>query len=420
MRYNDWKNWIGNLPWYLKWFAVLVLIRPVVDNFYYLKNISPVLSPLYFVGIATPILCIIGIINFKKKDSSIFDILFGVWTILMLISLLFMFIYDPLSKTFLEYLLKLTMPIYLFFFLRLFIRSRRDLDGILQTFLYSSLFVVAVFLFEIFVNPVKVLKTRGLERIQGSYGDVMNYAIYMSLGFLIMCYFYLRNKNITSIIKMNRNIIITIILSLACLFKISHTASYGVFIMLLSLFLLYNLKTNKTVGVILIIIIGSLAYFFGSSTIDEKIAPLIKTDIAVYEGKKENERLLHGRVGRWKKMIEEYSEYSVPTQLFGMPLNITDTYPYVGTGSHNDFVRILFYTGFLGLSVYILILINIFRRIKYLNSNDTFLTIGTFMVLFMYSISTCPTLYAPMLYIIYSVICFIALPKSIINKSSHE
>lgn len=219
---------------------------------------------------------------------------------------------------------------------------------------------------------------------------------------------------------MNRNIIITIILSLACLFKISHTASYGVFIMLLSLFLLYNLKTNKTVGVILIIIIGSLAYFFGSSTIDEKIAPLIKTDIAVYEGKKENERLLHGRVGRWKKMIEEYSEYSVPTQLFGMPLNITDTYPYVGTGSHNDFVRILFYTGFLGLSVYILILINIFRRIKYLNSNDTFLTIGTFMVLFMYSISTCPTLYAPMLYIIYSVICFIALPKSIINKSSHE
>lgn len=419
MEYKDWKLWIGSLPWYLKWFVVLVLIRPIVDNFYYLKNISPVLSPLYFVGIATPILCVVAIINYRKKDYSVFDLLYGIWGLLMLISLFFMFLFDPLSKTFLEYFLKLTMPIYLFFFLRLLIRSRKDLDGILQTFLYSSFFVIAIFLFEIFVNPVKVLKTRGLERIQGSYGDVMNYAIYMSLGFLIMCYFYLRNKKTHSIIKMNRNLIITIVLALACLFKISHTASYGVFLVILLLFILYNLKTNKTAGIILIVAVGSLGYFFGASTIEEKIAPLIQTDIAVYEGKKENERLLHGRVGRWKKMIEEYSEFSVPAQLFGMPLIIRDTYPYVGTGSHNDFVRILFYTGFFGLITYLTILLNIFRRMRYLASNETFLTIGTFMILFMYSVSTCPTLYAPMLYIIYSVICFIALPKSLINAKNN-
>jgi O-antigen ligase len=417
MTFKDWKIWITSLPWHLKWFVILVLIRPIVDNFYYLKNISPVLSPLYFVGIATPILCIVGIVVYRKKDKSVFDFLFGTWTILMLISLFFMFLFDPLSKTFLEYLLKLTMPVYLFFFLRLLIRSRKDLDGILQTFIYSSLVVILIFLFEIFVNPVKVLKTRGLERIQGSYGDVMNYAIYMSLGFLIMCYFYLRNKNIGSMIKMNRNIIITIVLSLACLFKISHTASYGVFLVILALFILFNLKTNKTAGVALIVVVGSLGYFFGSATIEEKITPLIQTDIAVYEGKKANERLLHGRVGRWKMMIEEYSEFSVPAQLFGMPLTLQETYPYVGTGSHNDFIRILFYTGILGLMTYLLILVNIFRRLKHLCSSDYFLTLGTFMILFMYSVSTCPTLYAPMLYIIYSVICYIALPKSILSES---
>lgn len=418
MEYKDWKLWIASLPWYLKWFVILVLVRPIVDNFYYLKNISPVLSPLYFVGIATPILCVVAIINYRKKDFSVFDLLYGIWGILMLISLFFMFLYDPLSKTFLEYFLKLTMPIYLFFFLRLLIRSRRDLDGILQTFIYSSFFVIAIFLFEILVNPVKVLKTRGLERIQGSYGDVMNYAIYMSLGFLIMCYFYLRNKNTKSIIKMNRNLIITIALSLACLFKISHTASYGVFLVILLLFILYNLKTNKTAGVILIVVIGGLGYFFGASTLEKKIAPLIQTDIAVYEGKKENERLLHGRVGRWKKMIEEYSEFSVPAQMFGMPLIVTETYPYVGSGSHNDFIRILFYTGFLGLIIYLAIIFNIFMRLRFLASNEIFLTIGTMMILIMYSVSTCPTLYAPMLYIIYSIICFIALPKSFISTKN--
>ncbi len=417
MKYKDWKIWISALPWHLKWFVVLVLIRPIVDNFYYLKNISPLLSPLYFVGIATPILCIVAITLYRKKDKSVFDFLFGTWTALMLISLFFMFIFDPLSKTFLEYLLKLTMPVYLFFFLRLLIRSRRDLDGVLQSFIYSSFFVIAIFLFEILVKPIKVQQTRGLERIQGTYGDVMNYAIYISLGFLIVCYFYLRNKNIGSMIKSNRSLIITIILSLACLFKISHTASYGVFIVILALFILFNLKTNKTAGIVLIVVIGSLGYFFGASTIEEKIAPLIKTDLAVYEGKKANERLFHGRVGRWKMMLEEYSEFPVAAQLFGMPLIIKETYPYVGTGSHNDFVRILFFTGFFGLTVYLLILINIFRRLKYLCSSDYFLALGTFMILFMYSVSTCPTLYAPLIYIIYSILCYLALPKSVLSES---
>ena len=116
-------------------------------------------------------------------------------------------------------------------------------------------------------------------------------------------------------------------------------------------------------------------------------------------------------------MLEEYSEFPVAAQLFGMPLIIKETYPYVGTGSHNDFVRILFFTGFLGLTVYLLILINIFRRLKYLCSSDYFLALGTFMILFMYSVSTCPTLYAPLIYIIYSILCYLALPKSVLSES---
>ncbi|HXD93300.1 MAG TPA: hypothetical protein VNX01_08810, partial [Bacteroidia bacterium] len=91
MTYKEWKYWLKSQPWHLRWFTVLVLIRPIVDNFYYLKNISPFLSPLYLVGIATPILCVYAIISFKRKDKSVFDFLFGIWTILILLSLTFMF-----------------------------------------------------------------------------------------------------------------------------------------------------------------------------------------------------------------------------------------------------------------------------------------------------------------------------------------
>lgn len=418
MKYSEWKIWFKQLPWYLKWFVILILIRPIVDNFYYLKNISPLLSPLYFVGIATPILCILAIAKYKTNQRSIIDSLFAIWTLVMLVSFLFVFIYDPLSKTFLEYLLKLTMPSYIFFFLRLLIRSKKDLDGVLQSFIYSSLFVITIFLYEIIVNPIKVLKTRDLERIQGSYGDVMNYAIYTSLGLLIICYFHLKNKNKESSVSANRKLIIAFVLSIACLFKISHTASYGVFIVLTGLFILFNLKTNFSNGILILGSVFILAYFFGSTAIEERISPLIKTDIAVYEGKKSSERLLHGRVGRWKMMLEEYSEFPISAQLFGMPLALKESYSYIGTGSHNDFVRVLFYTGLTGLILYLTILYNVINRLKYLITHDYFLALGTLAILLMYSVSTCPTLYAPLIYIVLSVFAYLSLPSSILKK--HE
>jgi len=418
LTYKEWKYWLKSQPWHLRWFTVLVLIRPIVDNFYYLKNISPFLSPLYLVGIATPILCVYAIISFKRKDKSVFDFLFGIWTILILLSLTFMFINDPLSKTFLEYFLKLSMPVYLFFFLRLYIRSQKDLDGLLQTFIYSSLFVVGVFLFELIVNPIKVLKTRDLERIQGYYGDVMNYAIYLSQGFLIMCYFYFRRKNTQSLSVRMRNLILVVVLCIACLFKISHTATYGVFAAIFLLFILFNLKTNKTAGFLLIIGISLIGYFFGSEAIEKNIAPLLKTDVAVYEGKKANERLLHGRVGRWKDMLEQYSNFPIATQFVGMPSILKNSYAEVSTGAHNDFVRILFFTGYLGLLVYLLTFVFLFSQLKYLPPDTHFLALGTLAILILYSISTCPTLYAPMLYILYAVLCYLALPTSVLTKKN--
>lgn len=418
MTFKEWKYWFKSQPWHLRWFTVLVLIRPLVDNFYYLKNISPFLSPLYLVGIATPVLCIYTIVSFRRKDKSVFDFLFGLFTILILLSLLFMFVIDPMSKTFLEYFLKLSMPAYLFFFLRLYIRSQKDLDGLLQTFLYSALFVAGVFLYELVVNPIKVLKTRDLERIQGYYGDVMNYAIYLSQGFLIICYFYFRRKNTQSIFLRIRNLILVAMICIACLFKISHTASYGVFGAISLLFILFNLRTNKTAGFVLIISISILAYFFGGEAIEKNVAPLVQTDVDVYEGKKSDERLLHGRVGRWKGMWEQYSNFPPGSQFIGMPSTLQTCYAEVSTGAHNDFIRIMFFTGYTGLIIYLLTFVSFFNRLKYLTPDKHFLALGTMCILILYSVSTCPTLYAPMLYILYAVLCYLALPIPVLREEN--
>lgn len=420
MRFKDWKIWLRSLPWSLRWFVILVLVRPIVDNFYFLKNISPLLSPLYLVGVLTPVLCIYAVVSYKKKDRSVLDYVFGFWSVLMLISILFLFLYNPLSVVFLEYLLKLSLPIYLFYFLRLLIRSSRDLDGVLQTFLYSCVFVVVVFVYELAVKPIRVIMSRDLERIQGNYGDVMNYSMYLTMGFLVICYFYFSKVRIQNNFQRTRNVLIVAGICILGLLKINHTATYAVFLCLVALFILFNFKTNKTAGFVIIIIIAALAYFFGQMALEKTVAPLVKTDIAVYKGEKATDRLLHGRVGRWRMMLEQFSEFPVSAQFFGMPLTLQPSYAEVSSGSHNEFVRVLFFTGYLGLITFLSSIVIFFRRLKFTSAKKHFLGLGTISILLLYSVSTCPLLYPPMMYLILAVFCYLALPDSILINDEQQ
>src|SRR4249920_2644732 len=76
MNFKEWKKWLGELPWSCKWFVLFILIRPVTDNFYNLKEISPLYSPLYILGILTPVFILLSFLSsrFPKKYSSPVDV----------------------------------------------------------------------------------------------------------------------------------------------------------------------------------------------------------------------------------------------------------------------------------------------------------------------------------------------------------
>ena len=118
MKFKNWKIWLKSKPWILKWFIILVLLRPIIDNLFFLKNISPFLSPLYIVGVLTPILVIIAITKTPKPQRSSLDKYFKIWSFFVAIGIFFVILFDPLSMDSLEYLLKLSIPIYIYFFAR--------------------------------------------------------------------------------------------------------------------------------------------------------------------------------------------------------------------------------------------------------------------------------------------------------------
>jgi len=416
LKFKSWKIWLKSKPWILKWFVLLVFLRPIIDNLYFLKEISPFLSPLYIVGVLTPILAIYVVAKFPKPKQSTFDKFFKIWSFFLLVGIFFVIIFDPLSKDSFEFLLKLSLPIHLYFFARIFIQNKRDLDGILTTFLYSGGFVAIILLYEVTFGAIRIVESRGMERIQGSFGDVVSYGIYLAFCFLIACYFYFSKNSEISKRKRTRLLLVVGGLSLLTLVNIHHVASYTIFIGVLLLFMVFNFKANKGGAIFLSVLFFLLFYLFGQPLIEDKITPLLQTDISVYEGDKGSEKLLHGRVGRWTVMFEEFTNQNVFAQFFGYPLSLKRSYQYVGVGSHNDYVRILFLSGYFGLFYYLLLLIMFYKKAKKLECATRFLAFGVLGILMLYSVSIVPTYYPPFMYIVMSVFAFVALPKSVTSN----
>ncbi len=415
MTFKEWKNWVSGIHWSLRWFIFLILMRPIVDNFYYLKDISPLLSPLYIIGVLTPILAIYSMNHVKKPNYSRLDFYFGVMSILGAFSCIVLAISDAFSFDSLDFSFKFMLPFLLYFFCRRIIRSKKDLQGVFQTFSYSILFIITIFTYELIFGPINIQISRGLERFQGSYADVMNYAVYTSCGLLIIFYSFIEKPKSVSPRTITILLIVAIVYTILILFNIHHTASFAVVAALGILFIFTVTKANLGVGLLVISIAGLLFFIVGPEAISNQVTPLIETDIKVYEGEKQNDQLLHGRVGRWMGFLDFFNSKGSIVQFLGLPLGMDHPYSYIAKGSHNDFVRMLMVCGYLGLITYVLILINIGTRIIGHKIAFTFVGLGTLTIVLLYSVSLTPLLYATLMYIIMSVYAALALPKHMMD-----
>src|SRR5690606_27236366 len=114
-------------------------------------------------------LVILAILKRPKIIKTNLDKYFKIWSAFLLLGIFFVILFDPLSTISFEFLLKLSIPIYIYFFARRLIQSKQDLDGILTTFLYSGIFVALILIYELVFGAIRVVESRGMDRIQGSF-----------------------------------------------------------------------------------------------------------------------------------------------------------------------------------------------------------------------------------------------------------
>lgn len=410
MNFKNWRYWAKSFPWSKRWFIYLVLIRPVVDNFYYLKEISPMVSPLNWIGLLTPVLCIPAIIQNSYKKNKIHSI-FNFWSLLIILNsgLLIIQPLDFISLS--QWILKLSMPVYLFAFLRIFIRNKTDLIGLLTTFLYSAGIAATILIYELIFQPIRLEYSRGIERIQGGYADVMNYAIYLSFGFLILSYFYILFKSGSQHIKVKLPFLIMVgVLCLLGFIGISHVVSYFVFAFLIVLFVLFIARRFTTASFLVILFLLTGFYLNGDKFYQERLDPMLKQEIEILQGERDEAQLFHGRMMRWTYAWESFKDSPVLAWLIGYSVSFENPLFNISIGIHNDFLRIFYFTGIIGFLLYILFLFSLWKRSRFVQLSEKFLLFSSIAVLLLYSVSTTPTFYPNFLYVLFSILAYFALP----------
>lgn len=414
MTFRAWKQWMQALPWSLRWFVLLMLFRPVLDVFYFLKDISPLLSPLYIVGVLTPVLIGASYLmdTFPRKSPSLLDGIFGVWGVLLFFGALTMVLDSP-SLGALGEAIKHVTPVFIYFFVRHLIRSKRDLKGVLTTFLYGAVVPFGMLLYERLIRPLDdVVLTRGYARYEGLYADVLSYAIYIVGALLVACYFFLDRDSQESFNRRAWRLGGVGTLCTLGLLSMHHTSSWGVAAALLVLLVLHAAVSRQMSLVVFVVFIGISGLLLVGDTITERVGTAVQTEVAVLEGEKDVDRAFHGRMTRWNYYFAQWEDVMFLEGLIGGHLNPKDRIGGVLGGMHNDYLRILFTTGSIGLLVYLLFYGALFGKSVSMAADEKFLIRGAIAIVLLYSITTVPTLYPSLLYLVFSVFAYGALPAS--------
>lgn len=320
-----------------------------------------------------------------------------------------------LSLQGLELTTKLITPPLLYFFARHLIRSEDDLRGVLTTFLYSAAVPFSMLLYEHLFATIGVAEGRGdLVRFQGGYADVLNYAIYVVGTLLAAGYLFMQSGGASYV----RRALLLLGAGALCLLgvlSIHHAATWTICGVLVALFVYDNLSARSVPALLMVVLAGVLVAVFVGDTIRANVATIFEVDLEVIEGGEEPDRAFHGRVGRWKRYFAEWQDMSLVAKAIGAPIHPVPPEMLRGmllSGIHNDYMRIGCASGLAGLTLYLGFYLVLLLKTVAAPRSERFLIRGMAAVILLFSVTTSPTLYAPLTYLGLPVFAYATLLPS--------
>ncbi|TNE55619.1 MAG: O-antigen ligase family protein [Bacteroidetes bacterium] len=391
MSLQSWWSWFVKSPLSLKWFVLLILSKPIIDAFYFVKD-SGLLSPAQIIGFLSFLLCLIILLSKKPRNSFVStDYLMLIFGFFLFLNATLVYAIDLEVKGIGNFI-RIMIPVLLFFYLRNEIKSMDDLNGLIFTFLLSSIFPYVIYFYEFLFKPIQIEHLSegrgGGMRLSGIYADMFNYMAYIIGDFLIFC-IYFTNRAYAGLKPHFTGILIVTAITILGLTGIRHQASWGVFAAILLFFITFNIGNRYGRSIMLVFSISFVLLF--PYIWRKTIAPLYSKEINAYKGLTREDRALNGRIIRWKKYFGYWDDMPIEAKVLGVGLSNHPASPIMMSGGmHSDYVRFLFATGILGILVYIAMLVSIIYRSFRYPRPLRFWSLLSVVILMLYAISSNP------------------------------
>ena len=384
--FNFWFVWFKSQPWSLKWFLYLILFMPFISIFYEFKT-EGAFSPLQIVGVLSFILSVNFIIK-KRIVLRRYEYFFLFFSVIYILNQIFFLVKFSSVGDF-GFVIRNLLPIVFYFYLRRVINNKNIFEGILITFLVSSIFPYTVFLYEFFFDPIReeyISDYRGgLLRLTGFYADIFSYLSYIIGDFIIIVYFMISKK-----LKFKFSYLVALyFMTLLGVIGLSHQSTWIVFSFLTLIVLLHLFKSRfKLYFIPLIIIFVSLGGYF---SINKYVKPLFSKELSAFQGTSDSDRMFNGRIVRWKKYYNIWDDMSFFYKSFGVGFSSSKySKAMMSGGMHSDYVRLGFGAGILGLIFYLLFYLSLIFRKRKVDISAAFILNSSLSIMILYAVSSNP------------------------------
>jgi hypothetical protein len=392
-RLKQWRRWFSKQPWSYKWFLWLVLLRPIIDVFWYVKE-TALFSPLQLAGIFTFFFSLIYSLRLPSQGKRQYPLAFNLFAGLLIMNLLLITVEVGSAGAFIRFVRFIT-PVILFAYLVKVMKNQERFHGFLFTFLISSIFPLAMLYYETIFDPISYVelseKRGGGYRLTGLYADLFNYMSYLIGDLLIFGYLFVRSlkkgrKPIGAI-----KIIAVVSLATVGIAGLKHQASWIVMVFIIVSVVLAGFNNQRVKRYILFI--GFPLLFVAPVLILPKVEALFAKEIKAYTGEGDSDRILNGRLIRWERHFSVWEDASTLSKFFGVSLDgmpAQQKTAMTGGGMHSDYVRFLFAAGIVGLIAFLIFYLRVYMGGRKYRKPEKFFIVTSVGIMCLYSVTSNP------------------------------
>ncbi|MBQ8892256.1 MAG: O-antigen ligase family protein [Bacilli bacterium] len=343
----------------------------LVSLFWFLKFIFDMFYLQKIFTISITVFALLLFI-FTIRNTKIKFKLVDLFAIIMV--LLFTLSFFKSTAYYIDYL-KILSAFILYFLGRLLFANDEKVS---KTITYS-LFIVFI------INLIVCLIGKGSltwgnsNTLRGLYYFKTDFAC-MLVSFLV---FWLWNYNKSKLIKC---LIVFITLGLIILANARIYYLIAALILIMYLFYtknkkIFSLKTAVTLLISIVVVIFGIQLMSNLSIFRER--NLISLDINSYDDLL-NASNTQGRNVVWEVLLRSFNNQNLLTRTFGTGLSFYKDYGYKGFTEHSTYIKVLLNTGYVGIIIFTLFIINIFNNISKVKNKKieyiSFLLLITFLI----------------------------------------